>query len=81
MDSHAYAHDALAAPNLLVVTARPRGDDREAAQLQGILSRRPDAIVIHTGLARHAPDAERRVLAHGGGPVMMAAAVAELMRS
>ena len=81
VDSHAYAHDALAAPNLLVVTARPRGDDREAAQLQGILSRRPDAIVIHTGLARHAPDAERRVLAHGGGPVMMAAAVAELMRS
>lgn len=81
VEPHAYAHDALAAPTLLVITARPRGDDREAARLQGILSRRPDAIAIHTGLARHAPDAERRVLAHGAGPVMMAAVVSELMRS
>lgn len=80
-DPHAYAHDALAVPNLLVVTGRPLQGADEAAQLQGILARRPEAVVIHTGLPQHAPDVERRVLTHGAGPVMMEAAVAVLRGS
>ena len=60
---------------LLVVTRLPRSDEEEGRRLADLLARRPDAIVVHTGVPDAAPDHRRLVLAHGGGRTMMRAAV------
>ncbi|MGP9539907.1 glycoside hydrolase family 3 N-terminal domain-containing protein [Brachybacterium sp. AOP43-C2-M15] len=63
------------AAQLLAVTRLPRSDPGEGARLAELLARRPDAIVVHTGVPDAAPDHRRLVLAHGGGRTMMRAAV------
>lgn len=63
------------ASQLLILTRLPRSDAEEGARLAELLSRRPDAIVVHTGVPDAAPDHRRLVLAHGGGRTMMRAAV------
>ncbi|NMA75898.1 MAG: beta-glucosidase, partial [Actinomycetales bacterium] len=60
---------------LLVLTRLPRSDEEEGQRLADLLARRPDAIVVHTGVPDAAPDHRRLVLAHGGGRTMMRAAV------
>ena len=66
------------ASQLLILTRLPRSDAEEGARLAELLARRPDAIVVHTGVPDAAPDHRRLVLAHGGGRTMMRAAVAAL---
>ncbi|MDN6328027.1 MAG: beta-glucosidase [Brachybacterium sp.] len=68
-----------AAP-LLALTRLPRSDVEEGRRLAELLLRRPDMIVVHTGVPDAAPDHRRLVLAHGGGRTMMRAAVDLLLR-
>ncbi|WP_232820164.1 glycoside hydrolase family 3 N-terminal domain-containing protein [Brachybacterium sp. YJGR34] len=65
---------------VLAITRLPRSDEEEARRLAELLARRPDAIVIHTGVPDAAPEHRRRVLAHGAGRTMMRAAVDRLLR-
>src|SRR5699024_7471960 len=78
-DHHTYEHDALAAPQLLVLTRRPRTDPEEQARLHRVLAARGDAIVVHTGPTGAAPEIEHLVLAHGQGRVLMRANVPALL--
>lgn len=66
------------AAQLLILTRLPRSDAEEGRHLAELLERRPEAIVVHTGVPDAAPDHRRLVLAHGGGRTMMRAA-AQLM--
>lgn len=59
----------------VVLTRHPLGDDDEALALAAVLSARPDAIVVHGGVAEAAPEAERIVCMHGVGAVNARAAV------
>lgn len=68
------------AAQLLALTRLPRSDPEEGARLAALLARRPDTIVVHTGVPAAAPDHRRLVLAHGGGRTMMRAAAALLRR-
>ncbi|WP_422115516.1 glycoside hydrolase family 3 N-terminal domain-containing protein [Brachybacterium sp. UNK5269] len=68
------------APQLLALTRLPRSDPEERDRLQALLARRPDTIVVHTGVPDAASDHRRLVLAHGAGRTMMRAAVALMMR-
>lgn len=78
-EAAAYEQDALQAPQLLVLTRRPRTDPDESARLQRILAARPDAVVIHTGSPQTRPDHDRLVLANGAGRAMMQAVVSALL--
>lgn len=70
---------AVSAPGALVAVVRePLADQAEGADLAELLRGRPDAVVVHTGLASAAPQADRLVLAHGAGRVN-AEAVAALL--
>lgn len=69
-------HDA---DQLLALTRLPRSDPEEGRRLAALLSRRPDTLVIHTGVPDAAPDHRRLVLAHGADRTMMRAAVALLL--
>src|SRR5699024_6214812 len=64
---------------LLALTRLPCSDPEEGRRLAELLARRPDAIVIHTGVPAAAPDHPRLVLAHGGGRTMMRAVVDRLL--
>ncbi|UYG18030.1 beta-glucosidase [Brachybacterium huguangmaarense] len=75
------AHDVATADTALVLTRLPRADADEARALAAVLADRPDAIVVHTGVPGAAPDCERRVLALGGGPAMLGAAVDAMIRA
>ena len=68
------------AAQLLALTRLPRSDPEEGARLAALLARRPDTIVVHTGVPAAAPDHRRLVLAHGAGRTMMRAAAALLRR-
>ncbi|WP_420110959.1 glycoside hydrolase family 3 protein [Pseudactinotalea sp.] len=52
---------------VLALTREPMADEAEAADLQHVLTRRPDAVVVHGGVPAGAPDATTLVLAHGVG--------------
>ena len=52
---------------VLALTREPLADQREQEDLDLLLARRPDAVVIHGGTAAGAPEADRLVLAHGVG--------------
>ncbi|MGY5765611.1 glycoside hydrolase family 3 N-terminal domain-containing protein [Brachybacterium sp. DNPG3] len=80
-DSHGYAHDALRAEQLLLITRRGRASALETARLQEIGRSRRDGILVHTGTASTAPEAERLVLARGSGAAAMRAVVAALRES
>lgn len=68
------------AAQLLAVTRLPRSDAEEGRRLAELLDRRPETIVVHTGVPDAAPDHRLLVLAHGGGRTMMRAAVDLLLR-
>ncbi len=69
-------HAALETPGTLVAVVRePRADAVEGEALATLLEQRPDTVVVHTGLADAAPDAERIVYAHGAGRVNAEAVV------
>ncbi|MFC7375211.1 glycoside hydrolase family 3 N-terminal domain-containing protein [Brachybacterium sp. GCM10030268] len=76
----AQSHQLTSAPQVLVLTRLSRSDPDEGARLSALLARRPDAIVVHTGVPDAAPDHRRLVLAHGAGRTMMRAAVDLLLR-
>ena len=61
-------HEAFDAQEPVVAVVRePRADTAEGDALAALLAARPDTVVVHTGLAAAAPDAERIVYAHGAG--------------
>jgi beta-N-acetylhexosaminidase len=66
-------HEAVVA-----VVREPLADVAEGEALAELLTGRPDAVVVHTGLASAAPVAERIVYAHGSGRAN-AEAVADLL--
>ncbi|ATG51111.1 beta-glucosidase [Brachybacterium vulturis] len=70
-----YPDQVDAAGQLLALTRLPRSDPEEGRRLAELLGRRPDTIVVHTGVPGAAPDHRRLVLAHGAGRTMMRAAV------
>ena len=70
-----YPAETAEAPQLLALTGRGRADAAETTRLQELLARRPDAVVLHTGLPEHLPPAERTVVTLGAGPVPLRAAV------
>jgi beta-N-acetylhexosaminidase len=73
------AREAIAAQGPVIAVVRePRADTAEGDALAALLAARPDAVVVHTGLAAAAPDAERIVYAHGAGRAN-AEAVADLI--
>jgi beta-N-acetylhexosaminidase len=59
----------------LVITRLPRADAQEAERAAEALRRRPDAIVVHTGVPDAALDHRGSVLTLGSGLTMMRAAV------
>ena len=62
--------DAIGAQQTVVAVVRePLADPIEGDALATLLEARPDIVVVHTGLAAAAPDAERIVYAHGAGRV------------
>lgn len=63
---------------VLALTREPMADEAEAADLEHVLARRSDAVVVHGGVAAGAPDAPSLVLAHGVG-LANARAVLELL--
>ncbi|MBI4901124.1 MAG: glycoside hydrolase family 3 protein [Actinobacteria bacterium] len=73
--SHA-AMDAAETP--VAVVREPLADAAEGEALSALLARRPDTVVVHTGTADAAPEAERLIYAHGAGRVN-AEAVADLL--
>ena len=74
-----YPAETAEAPQLLALTGRGRADAAETAWLRELLARRPDAVVLHTGLPEHLPPAERTVVTLGAGPVPLRAAVRRLL--
>lgn len=52
---------------LLVLVREPHPSRPEGRALTELLSRRPDAVVVHTGVPATAPDVTHRVLCHGVG--------------
>ena len=66
---------------LLALTRLPRSDEEEGRRLAALLARRPDTIVVHTGVPDAAPDHRHLVLAHGAGRTMMRAVAALLLGS
>lgn len=52
---------------LVVLTREPLADPAEGEALAAALAARPDAVVVHGGVAAAAPEAERLVLTHGVG--------------
>lgn len=52
---------------VVVLTREPLADPAEGEALAAVLAARPDAVVVHGGVAAGAPEAERLVLAHGVG--------------
>ncbi|AXK45994.1 glycoside hydrolase family 3 N-terminal domain-containing protein [Brachybacterium saurashtrense] len=64
---------------LVAVTRLPRSDPEEGRHLAELLARRPETIVVHTGVPDAAPDHRRLVLAHGGGRPLMRAVAALLV--
>lgn len=65
---------------VVVLCREPLADAQEGAALDAVLAARPDAVVVHAGLAAAAPDATALVLAHGVGRVNADAVVALLAR-
>lgn len=65
--------------DVLVLTREPLADTAEGELLAAVLAERPDAIVLHAGVAAAAPAAERLVCCHGVGRAN-GTAVAELLR-
>lgn len=63
---------------VVVLTREPLADPDEAAALASVLAVRPDAVVVHGGLAAAAPRVATMVLAHGVGRAN-AEAAADLM--
>ncbi|MGA4669454.1 glycoside hydrolase family 3 N-terminal domain-containing protein [Propionibacteriaceae bacterium Y1923] len=62
---------------VVLVTRQPLVDGHEVAGLAAALEQRPDAIVLHAGMSRAAPEARRRINIHGlGRPNLRAAAAA-----
>ena len=59
--------DGLGERPVLALTREPLADVREQEDLDLLLARRGDAVVIHGGTADGAPEADRLVLAHGVG--------------
>lgn len=59
--------DGLGEQPVLALTREPLADVREQEDLDLLLARRGDAVVIHGGTAQGAPEADRLVLAHGVG--------------
>jgi beta-N-acetylhexosaminidase len=71
--------EAIGASEPVVAVVRePRADAAEGEALAVLLAARPDTVVVHTGLAAAAPEAERIVYAHGAGRAN-AEAVADLL--
>lgn len=64
---------------VVVVTRQPLVDGHESAGLADVLARRPDAIVLHTGMSQAAPTAERLICCHGLGRPNLRAAAAALL--
>lgn len=64
----------------VVLTRQALSDPKEAEQLDAVLRARPDAIVVHGGVAAAAPRAARLICMHGVGAVNARAAV-RAMRS
>src|SRR5699024_3883664 len=59
--------DDLGDVPVIALTREPLADPREEADLDLLLDRRGDAVVLHGGMAEAAPAARRLVLAHGVG--------------
>lgn len=59
--------DSLGVAPVLALTREPLADGREQEDLDLLLARRGDAVVIHGGTQEAAPEADRLVLAHGVG--------------
>lgn len=59
--------DGLGDAAVMALTREPLADPREQADLDLLLDRRGDAVVLHGGMASAAPPAPRLVLAHGVG--------------
>ncbi|WP_394217147.1 glycoside hydrolase family 3 N-terminal domain-containing protein [Brachybacterium vulturis] len=78
-DEPDYPDQIDGAAQLLALTRLPRSDPEEGRRLDALLARRPETIVVHTGVPDAAPDHRRLVLAHGGGRTMMRAVVSLLL--
>src|SRR5699024_4174037 len=59
--------DDLGDVPVIALTREPLADPREQEDLDLLLDRRGDAVVLHGGMAEAAPAAPRLVLAHGVG--------------
>ncbi|MGJ6981378.1 glycoside hydrolase family 3 protein [Aestuariimicrobium soli] len=84
--THARARDGLGEVETAEVTALPPGRaivaitrDPLTEPWDDLLAARPDAVVVHVGMAQSAPAAARRVLCHGGGRSNARAAVERLL--
>ena len=78
-DEPDYPDQIDAAAQLLALTRLPRSDGEEGRRLAALLERRPETIVVHTGVPDAAPDHRRLVLAHGSGRTLMRAVVSLLL--
>lgn len=64
--------------DVVVLTSMARAEEREGALLARVLEARPDAVVVHAGVAEAAPRAARLVLSLGVGRANARAVVALL---
>ncbi|MGA4508334.1 glycoside hydrolase family 3 N-terminal domain-containing protein [Propionibacteriaceae bacterium G1746] len=72
-----HVREVPADDTVVVVTRQPLVDGHESAGLESLLALRPDAVVLHTGMAHAAPAARHVVCTHGLGlPNLRAAAAA-----